>query len=99
TSWPRDWSSDVCSSDLRPARLLLLRARPLAPVPALRLERAVASPLGRDLRPQLHLDGAADDHADLQHLRALLGRRAVRLDLLLEIGRASCRDRVYVWRV
>src|SRR5438445_770812 len=70
----------------RPARLLLLRARPVAPVPALRLERAVAPPLGRDLRPQLHLDSAADDHADRQHLRALLGRRAVRLDLLLAPG-------------
>src|SRR5205807_9965662 len=43
-----------------------------------RSERAVAPPLGGDLRPELHLDGAADDHADRQHLRSLLGRRAQR---------------------
>src|SRR5204862_424473 len=43
-------------------------------------------PAERGLRPQLHLHGAADDHADRQHLRALLGRRAGRLDLLLAPG-------------
>src|SRR5690625_6590182 len=28
TSWPRDWSSDVCSSDLEVALVALLRRRP-----------------------------------------------------------------------
>src|SRR5207253_4742762 len=37
TRWPRDWSSDVCSSDLRGAQSLGERARP---------DEAHLSPLG-----------------------------------------------------
>src|SRR5207245_10784572 len=76
------------------ARLLLLRARHVTPVRALRLERPVAPPLGSDLRPQLHLDGAADDNADGQHLRTLLGRRVVGLDLLRAPGRRRARREI-----
>ena len=44
----------------RAAGHLLLRPRPVADLPALRLERPIAALLGRPLRPELHLDGAAD---------------------------------------
>src|SRR5205823_7868545 len=83
--------------DLRPIRpawapgLLLLLPGRLTPVPALRLERALTAPLGRDLRAELHLDRAADDHAHRAHLRPLLGRRALRLDLLLAPGGLGAR--------
>src|SRR5262249_24699660 len=69
------------------ARDLLLLARAVAALPALRRGRVLAVPVGGDLRPELHRHGAADDHADGQHLRTLLGGRAVRLDLLLAPGR------------
>src|SRR5439155_11770764 len=32
TSWPRDWSSDVCSSDLRPILFTLAALRHLEPI-------------------------------------------------------------------
>src|SRR5438876_433036 len=70
----------------RPARDLLLRARALAALPALRVGRAVAARVGGALRPQLHLHGAADHDADREHLRPLLGGRALGLDLLRPPG-------------
>ena len=66
---------------------LLLRPGLVANLSALRLERPLTPLLGRHLRPELHLDGAADHDADRQHLRPLLGRRAQRLDLLRPPGR------------
>src|SRR3989475_13331222 len=65
---------------------LLLRARALAALPALRVGRAVAARVGGALRPQLHLHGTADDDADREHLRPLLGGRALGLDLLRPPG-------------
>jgi hypothetical protein len=54
-------------------------------------------PLRGAVRAQLHLDGAGDHHADRAHLRALLGRRAVGLDLRLASARGGHRlDRVRV---
>src|SRR3546814_5955241 len=69
-----DWSSDVCSSDLRCERSALLRGG--LPVPP--LGHVAADGIGQRLH---HLPGLAGD--------AL--RRGIDL---LQIGRASCRERV-----
>src|SRR5262249_46333775 len=45
------------------------------------------------VRPELHLDGAADDHAHRQYLRPLFGRRALGMDLLRPSGRSGDRRR------
>src|SRR5439155_10886722 len=65
TRWPRDWSSDVCSSDL------------------------VA---GRDPRPtKLHRIAAPRE----RRRAAALGGHEVE-DGVIQIGRASCRERVEI---
>src|SRR5690625_7452279 len=64
TIWPRDWSSDVCSSDLQSAGGGRLRAAPL----------------------RLH----AAQRARQRTCQVPLWCRA------RQIGRASCRERVYV---
>src|SRR5699024_12160252 len=81
----RDWSSDVCSSDLEQRRvqttaynMVQLLAR-LWYVPALFF---VATPLAAILNTGTQTTGA------------LL--KAIVCAILLEIGRASCRERVYV---
>src|SRR3546814_10070432 len=91
-----DWSSDVCSSDLRPRRLLPVPSWPfpcLVPGNATRKRRAPEA-------------GSADQAADevmqadaprrLQPFRVEdrlhLSEAGVRI--LVEIGRASCRERV-----
>src|SRR3546814_3989584 len=76
-----DWSSDVCSSDLRVYRLRTLdkgrRAQPIAQDRgALEIER-----LGRILHLLFEL---------VLHLPRLAGEERLRL----KIGRASCRERV-----
>src|SRR5690625_7798157 len=62
TRWPRDWSSDVCSSDL----------------PA----------------PHLRVRGGAGDAGQGQRRQGTAGLRGVRAPA--EIGRASCRERVWI---
>src|SRR5439155_7798366 len=87
TSWPRDWSSDVCSSDLLEqasvALVSLFRARGRMDLEAgttwlwavvLILMTTAGSMLGWRLAGILALAAVA----------------------YLEIGRASCRERVYV---
>src|SRR5207253_5338339 len=86
TRWPRDWSSDVCSSDLGADQaheddtLRALRAATEARV-ALGERFAVRAAVER-------LTGT-----DVEAVRALLAQAAAG-DLLVEIGRASCRERV-----
>src|SRR5207253_3326381 len=87
TRWPRDWSSDVCSSDLRahpPAGQLLLNDAPVdTEVEELgRQTGAVAKLLPRSGGGVL---GLAQDAA----------RHRARLDHR-QIGRASCRERGWV---
>src|SRR5207253_5456514 len=91
TRWPRDWSSDVCSSDLIPelprpgarARQDPRRVRMIGVALALALTASDKV----DVRPgaDLALAGAA-----------LLGTAIPELfktDIAPEIGRASCRER------
>src|SRR5689334_24722167 len=86
TRWNCDWSSDVCSSDLR--RL------------ARHEDIAVAEPVLAE-SPRLSnadLIEIANTRSE-QHLIAIAGRwwlQEVVTDALLEIGRASCRERVNV---
>src|SRR5439155_7139711 len=92
TRWPRDWSSDVCSSDLQvkefaehkeadSALLVHVGPEPSHPRYADREVRLLV------LGELLHLTGGHD----------LLGGRFQLLRLEREIGRASCRERVWVW--
>src|SRR5690606_39520395 len=75
TRFSRDWSSDVCSSDL-----------------------VVGGELGVDLDPggALPLRLA---HRGERILRRRLGSPAMADDLGEKIGRASCRERVWIWGV
>src|SRR5207249_8612303 len=92
----RDWSSDVCSSDLdrgaAPARAALRAPslRPAVPYAALR------GLLGRTGLVLLAVGGrAADDPALLVHHAPAVSRRPGR-DPGRQIGRASCRERVEI---
>src|SRR5207245_3515455 len=78
----RDWSSDVCSSDLVP-----LQGADGAGVER-RLVREPAEG-GDELRPQLRLAGG-----DLLRRLQLLDRGLAGVEVL-QIGRASCRERVW----
>src|SRR5207253_6117876 len=93
TRWPRDWSSDVCSSDL--ARLdvgeegVLLGA--VEPVDLVDEEdRAGPRACPRPLR-------LGDDLADLLHPREHRGEGHEAGARGVEIGRASCRERGGSW--
>src|SRR5439155_7443830 len=94
TRWPRDWSSDVCSSDLE-----VLAEHPHF-VPSL-------AEAGEDFSgTQLHY--SVDTvryfrhayHGDGDRIFFIIGADAF-LDIPVwkeyEIGRASCRERVCVW--
>src|SRR5690625_7480328 len=85
TRWPRDWSSDVCSSDLQSR---LDGYRDLVPHPDLASEGA---------------DSPIYYHVDIGRVRLVVcdGRSARHIKTkpddgtksMLEIGRASCRER------
>src|SRR5439155_8785559 len=92
TMWPRDWSSDVCSSDLLPS--FSRRTSDAAqPVDRALIERRLATALV--LREKL---GRA------QYCRWVFGESDLLPglvldrygDLVVEIGRASCRERAWV---
>src|SRR5690606_40398543 len=91
TRFSRDWSSDVCSSDLIVEGLV----SPAHRGPSAELRAALAA------WPHVHYWGAAD-HAELVLVRPVAPRRqeAWLLHLVLfavtEIGRASCRE--IAWR-
>src|SRR5207249_7973163 len=84
----RDWSSDVCSSDLE-ARLLSILEERLQPANRLRqLDELRGKPAGTHEPPVL------EQHAE-QHLYPF-ARGAGQLEQaerMSEIGRASCRER------
>src|SRR5215510_14052883 len=57
TRWPRDWSSDVCSSDLQPGRplnlvLLLDNSSSMERADRVRIRQECLRVLGRQLRPE-----------------------------------------------
>src|SRR5439155_18271274 len=91
TRWPRDWSSDVCSSDLGEGtnqrtpqnsyRAALTFLEEFCGVRWL-----VPSPLG-EVIPQRKDVFVPDD----------LDRTVVPAFAYTEIGRASCRERVLIW--
>src|SRR5690625_6915717 len=83
TRWPRDWSSDVCSSDLDDERVDLLN-RMFQPVNELLGQGASAI----DSR-------LATFKADVKKID---NKYIVEAELP-EIGRASCRERVKIWVV
>src|SRR5207253_6589491 len=104
TRWPRDWSSDVCSSDLarpwRPDRARLRRTRRDSPWPASLLLQGAE--LGHDLARgriglQVVLPGALGDPEDLADgfdRLAGLRRLAMPLRVVLHERHALALDRV-----
>src|SRR3546814_13444264 len=94
----RDWSSDVCSSDLNGIKMCRPGARPIGAEPGLvEIRDAVATEVVGDRTGQVtEQDVLADYAAHLLSLAPLQGRR---LKLVPDaghghIGRAPCRERV-----
>src|SRR5207253_4811487 len=87
TRWPRDWSSDVCSSDL-------VAVRRRIPLGRHRLDER-----GRHLQLlRLDADGRGGLLRDVE-LRQRLQLIVVAQQEKHEIGRASCRERGELWVV
>src|SRR5207253_5151775 len=92
TRWPRDWSSDVCSSDLvvsspgEPRREMLLREVPLLALG----RRPDEVEAGRD-RLRVGRPDVREREVREVDLLALRAERE-------QIGRASCRERVEIAR-
>src|SRR5207253_3333472 len=87
TRWPRDWSSDVCSSDLR----VVLVGDPAQVEPSL---AAAGGPHERiELFPCTQVVGM--EESPVEALRRKPDNSITRCwQLLAQIGRASCRERV-----
>src|SRR5207253_6891667 len=97
TRWPRDWSSDVCSSDLRQCEEFLLKRQHLRDQLLARERRATGVRIAPEAMPQteqafLQGQGLAAKARGRRRLRELL-----RAEEISQIGRASCRERVEVW--
>src|SRR5690606_41144731 len=90
TRFSRDWSSDVCSSDLSDARALQDSLRERGEQGATAVERVLSGPreLGRE---GLGPEGIARQARALRFVPARLAASAL---FLAEIGRASCREGV-----
>src|SRR5207253_5591418 len=88
TRWPRDWSSDVCSSDLNGCVV-----DPMVLVEELQaIER-------RGIRPELYLSDRA--HLILPYHRLIdaaeeAAKAGAKVGTTGQIGRASCRERVEI---
>src|SRR5437870_6406094 len=87
TSWPRDWSSDVCSSDLNSERKRLATLHQDVKDLLLRGRSAKAQGVWRTARD--YFTAARTKAADEPGLEGLC-READRCN---QIGRASCRER------
>src|SRR3546814_5588882 len=81
-----DWSSDVCSSDLRHAAVAILRQR---------AEQAFGRARGADRLPQIH--HRLPEIARARIRRDRLGGVPNRAPRGGQIGRASCRERVWTY--
>src|SRR5207253_8656713 len=91
TRWPRDWSSDVCSSDLAPT--VAWRHRPTPPPPT--SPRSTSLPWPPQL-PHALVQPVHEDQVPLRVHGQLARREEVHPAQGLavgEIGRASCRER------
>src|SRR5207253_6968381 len=89
TRWPRDWSSDVCSSDLKNQRTRLHDRDEHS-------EHSHAPPV--TLNPRFRLSpGTVLLPSPFSGSIALLRQQQALVLLGTEIGRASCRERVEIW--
>src|SRR5690606_40540391 len=85
TRFSRDWSSDVCSSDLRDG----WEGSAVSVVPALG-----ASPVLRSRRFPVSRHEPASDYRLISKVSGgLAGLRSSKTSIKYEIGRASCRER------
>src|SRR5207253_7844186 len=98
TRWPRDWSSDVCSSDLSSMRprtsvkdVLEVSSR-LAEVRG-RIDESEADL--RFLHHQVEMSLLTTNISAVAQAQVF----GVHWRPLYEIGRASCREKGFVWRV
>src|SRR5207247_3324326 len=83
----RDWSSDVCSSDLVPSHFEFSHGN---------LAKYVVEVMDRAGVQAAHVVGAKTGGAIAMHLAADFPTRVRSLVVVGEIGRASCRERVEV---
>src|SRR5207253_8653449 len=82
TRWPRDWSSDVCSSDLDWRQVVALYDRLLRihPSPVVQLNRAVAIAMRDGPEAGLtHID-AVLEHGELANYYLAQDRKSTRLN-------------------
>src|SRR5690625_7838049 len=86
TRWPRDWSSDVCSSDLG----LVLANEEVVNMMDTSLEVGSSPiiPVGMKKNGGFNAYSKVADEETFQILQSHIRK-------LIEIGRASCRERVY----
>src|SRR5437870_10075718 len=95
TRWPRDWSSDVCSSDLRKIRMALLH-RLVVRLDAELVEEALPRQRAGSLRVGLSVgEGEASSERSEEHTSELQSRGHLVCRLLLEKKKShgSCRRR------
>src|SRR5439155_13424220 len=99
TRWPRDWSSDVCSSDLIPWCPPELREAPFRGEPPRLVELD-------DVRGDLHVHTTwSDGKASVLEMAIAARERGYEYLAIcdhtpnVQIGRASCRERVEIWGV
>src|SRR5439155_3399823 len=82
TRWPRDWSSDVCSSDL---------GEPLTPAEETKVEQ-IAEQIKTAVKAEAEAEAAfTAKYPGTEQDKANLGE--LKQAITVEIGRASCRER------
>src|SRR5207253_4857231 len=96
TGWPRDWSSDVCSSDLVVAPQDIVRCVPCRT--CTRRHRDVQIEVAGVVTTDFNNDRAIDFvlAGGATGASILLNPREGKFTPFEEIGRASCRERGYV---
>src|SRR5439155_7050998 len=95
TRWPRDWSSDVCSSDLTPTRALDQHAVDAALFDEARVGVCGTLPLAvlREQKDEVPRPGPVEGAADDRRVDGVAQRGHEQSE---EIGRASCRETVEI---
>src|SRR5690606_39680778 len=96
TRFSRDWSSDVCSSDL-PDAIIVVISNPMDTMTYLAL-KSTGLPKNRIIG----MGGALDSSRFKYQLSRRLGCSPADLNAVViggQIGRASCRERGYVWGI
>src|SRR5439155_2540481 len=93
TRWPRDWSSDVCSSDL-PALSLIADADTYLVLEDLKREGKIRFYGVSVHPPEEGLAAVEVTRPDTVQIVYNLVRREAEDRFFVEIGRASCRERV-----